>query len=185
LQEVDWSRSQIYAVGLNSLYVNLEKREGKGCVPLDIYAKLLEDVSKRLTAWLGLDGRPVVQRVLSRSEAFSGPLADHGPDLVIGFSPGYRASADTGLGKWQAVEMEQNIDHWSSDHCIDSTAVPGVIFSNSSLEGLSNPSYRDIPRLAIGKAIEQSYTQPPPPPSITDEESQKIIEERMKGLGYL
>jgi hypothetical protein len=112
-------------------------------------------------------------------------MADYGPDLVIGFSPGYRASADTGLGKWQAVEMEQNIDHWGSDHCIDSTAVPGVIFSNRSLAGLSNPSYRDIPHLAIGKAIEQSYTQPPPPPSITDEESQKIIEERMKGLGYL
>jgi predicted AlkP superfamily phosphohydrolase/phosphomutase len=35
LQGVDWSRSQAYAVGLNSVYLNLAGREGQGCVQPD------------------------------------------------------------------------------------------------------------------------------------------------------
>jgi len=32
---VDWSRSQVYAIGLNSLYLNLKEREGQGSVTPD------------------------------------------------------------------------------------------------------------------------------------------------------
>jgi predicted AlkP superfamily phosphohydrolase/phosphomutase len=182
LQAADWSQSQAYAVGLNSLYLNLVDREGKGSVPPDRRGALIDELRHALLQWQGPDGRPVVQAVWSGEEAFSGPYAVHGPDLVVGFSPGYRASAETGLGRWGEESIERNDDHWGADHCIDSDAVPGVLFTNQDISGVPHPSYRDIPRLTIGTDLGPSDTAPPPP--FTDEE-QEIVEERLRSLGYL
>ncbi|MDH5606636.1 MAG: hypothetical protein OEY93_07095, partial [Anaerolineae bacterium] len=129
----------------------------------------------------GPDGKNVVSRVLSGSEAFSGPLVEHAPDLVLGYAPGYRASAETGLGKWGADTFEENRDHWNSDHCIDPNEVQGVIFSNRSLEDWPSLSYEDIPPLAVGVDLEIRETSGP---SYTDEDKE-TVEERLKGLGYL
>lgn len=184
LDMVDWAHSGAYAVGLNSVYINQEKREGQGSIPAELASTLAEQIRARLLAWTGPDGRPVVQRALLNAEAFSGPLSAYGPDLVIGYTPGYRASPETGLGQWKHALLEPNHDHWGADHCIDSQAVPGVLFCSQGLQGLSQPSYRDIPQLAIGKALAQQGGKPPAPPT-SGGEDKAILEERLKSLGYL
>ncbi|MEW5870864.1 MAG: alkaline phosphatase family protein [Chloroflexota bacterium] len=184
LDDVDWSRSQAYAVGLNSLYLNLAGREGQGSVPAEQAPGLVDPIRQALLDWRGPDGRPVVQRALRREEAFSGPLSAYGPDILLGYSPGYRASSETGLGRWAETTIEANHDHWGADHCIDSQAVPGVIFGSQGLHGLSAPSFRHIPALATGKELEQGSTAPPPPGALSGEDK-KVLEERLKGLGYL
>ena len=184
LEQVDWSRSQAYAVGLNSLYINQAGREGQGSVPVSEAGQLVEKLRQELLEWRGPDGKPVVQRALRRDEAFSGPLASYGPDLLVGYTPGYRASSETGLGQWKAEDVEENHDHWGADHCIDSQSVPGVLFCNQGLGGVSKPSFRDIPLLAIGRQI-QHKDAPPPPPGTAGGESKEAIEERLKSLGYL
>ena len=126
----------------------------------------------------------MLQRVLLKHEAFQGPLTPYGPDLVLGYAPGYRASSETGLGQWGAEIISPNQDHWGADHCVDSLSVPGVIFSNLGLHGIEKPSYLDIPMLTIGKALKQSQSAPPPP-SIAAGEDQEKLEERLKSLGYL
>lgn len=184
LEKVDWSHSQAYAVGLNSLYLNLANRESQGIITAEQAPGLLSALKEQLESWKGPDGRPVVQRVLLGQEAFTGPLVERGPDLVIGYSPGYRASAETGLGKWKEIAIEENHDHWGADHCVDSQCVPGVLFSNSSLQGLSTPSFRDIPELILGKTLDQTHHEPPHSPSPPEEE-RGALEERLKSLGYL
>jgi predicted AlkP superfamily phosphohydrolase/phosphomutase len=184
LGDVDWPQSQAYAVGLNSLYVNLENREGQGMVSVGEVLPLLDRLQSALKDWRGPDGRHVVRRALLREQAFSGPLKTYGPDILIGYNPGYRASAETGLGKWKEALIEPNSDHWGADHCIDSQAVPGIIFSNQEFGDFTKPSYRDIPMLAIGKELEQPQTQAPPPSS-SGGEDQEILEKRLKDLGYL
>jgi predicted AlkP superfamily phosphohydrolase/phosphomutase len=182
LQDANWSQSQAYAVGLNSIYVNLEGREGQGYVPLSQHAALISELRDKLLRWQGPDGRPVLQRAQPQSEAFAGPLAEYGPDLVIGYSRGYRASSDTGLGKWEQDSIEPNHDHWGADHCMDAEVVPGVLFCSQGLHDFPNPSYRDVPALTIGAEPDPSRSAPPP--SLGDED-QEIIEERLRGLGYL
>lgn len=184
LQDIDWSRSQAYAVGLNSLYLNLQGREGQGSLPPEAIELALEKIKSELLAWQGPDGATVLQRVLLKHEAFQGPLTPYGPDLVLGYAPGYRASSETGLGKWEAETIRVNTDHWGADHCIDSLSVPGVIFSNLGLHGIEKPSFTDIPMLTLGKDLKQSQSAPPPP-SIALGEDQEKIEERLKSLGYL
>lgn len=185
LDQVDWSRTQAYAVGLNSLYLNQQHREGKGIVSEDQASNLFESLRRDLLTWRGPDDRPVVQRVLTNKEAYTGPLAPYGPDMIIGYTSGYRASPDTGLGRWKAPAIEPNAAHWGADHCIDSQAVPGVLFCSHGLGGLTQPTFRDIPALAIGRTVKQTHMTPPQPPSSSGVESQEAIEERLKSLGYL
>ena len=178
---IDWSKSQAYALGLNSLYLNLSGREGRGIVQKESIEPLLAQLKDELLSWTGPDGRQVVQSVRYRHEAFSGPLVEHSPDLVIGYAPGYRASGETGVGAWKMDAVEPNHDHWGADHCIDSESVPGVLFSNKGLDAYPNPSFRDIPMITIGEEIQGSR---PVKPTLSDED-QKTLEERLKGLGYL
>jgi len=98
LKEVDWSKSKVYAVGLNSIYLNLQGREGQGIVSPDQKGEVVEAIRQALSQWVGPDGNRVIQKVYTQEEAFHGSLAEYGPDLVIGYAPGYRASAETGLG---------------------------------------------------------------------------------------
>jgi predicted AlkP superfamily phosphohydrolase/phosphomutase len=183
LRSVEWPQTQAYAVGLNSLYVNVRGRESQGCVAADERDAVSEQIRARLLELKGPDGRQVVQQVSLQKEAFEGPLSAYGPDLLVGYAPGYRASADTGLGNWKNTLFEENSDHWGADHCIAPEAVPGVLFCSQGLSNFPHPSYRDIPALTIGKNVESSGTIKPPPTS--GNEDQKIVEERLKSLGYL
>jgi predicted AlkP superfamily phosphohydrolase/phosphomutase len=182
LQNADWSQSQAYAIGLNSMYLNLQGREGQGCVPAEDRAELAGRIRSGLLAWRGPDGLPVVQDAWLQGDVFQGPLTEHGPDVVVGYSPGYRASQDTGLGKWKDVAVERNLDRWGADHCMDPAAVPGVLFCNQGLRGFPRPSYRDFPFLAIGEAPDERGTYAPA--GLTEEDSE-TVEERLRGLGYL
>jgi predicted AlkP superfamily phosphohydrolase/phosphomutase len=182
LKDVNWAQTRAYALGLNSVYLNIANREGQGTVmPQEIEA-LLDELKQRLLNWKTDDGSQIISRVLLKHEAFTGPYARFGPDLVMGYAPGFRASSETGLGKSATVSLEPNHDHWGADHCIDSTKVPGVLFANRDLRDMPGLSFRDIPFLALGKHLDQSYIKPP---SQIGAQGQKDLEERLKGLGYL
>jgi hypothetical protein len=182
LRDVNWQKTRAYAIGLNSLYLNVAGREGKGIVEAASLEPLLEEIKTKLLAWKDAKGQPVISRVSLKHEVFHGPYNRLGPDLVIGYAAGFRASSETGLGKFSAPTLEPNTGHWGADHCIDPALVPGVIFANRDLRNMPGLSFRDIPYLAIGKHLDQSYIKPP---SQAGGQGQKDIEERLKGLGYL
>jgi hypothetical protein len=180
--QVDWNQSKAYAVGLNSIYLNIRDREGQGIVTPENKDGVIQDLRRDLGKWSGPDGQTIIQNAPVQEEAFQGPFTPYGPDLIIGYRPGYRASSETGLGQWGDQEIEPNRDHWGADHCFDADSVPGVLFTNWGLEDLPNPSYTDIPMLAIHKTIAPDDRIAPP--TVSDED-QEAIEERLKGLGYL
>ena len=182
LSGVDWNKTRAYAVGLNSIYLNIVGREGQGIVSANEVETLLGELQSRLLDWQDADSHPIVQKIRLKHETYSGPYTRFGPDLVVGYAPGYRASAETGLGKVPDFSLEPNTDHWGADHCMDSDVVPGVIFANRDLREFGGISFRDIPFLAIGKHLDPSHLKPP---SQAVGEGQKDLEERLKGLGYL
>lgn len=182
LSSADWSKTVAYAVGLNSIYLNITGREGQGSVSAERVENLLVDIKSKLLDWRDADQTPVIQKIRLKHETYSGPYTRFGPDLVVGYAAGYRASAETGLGKVPAVTLEPNTDHWGADHCVDSDVVPGVIFANRDLRDFGAISFRDIPFLAIGKHLDGSNIKPP---SQVTGQGQKDLEERLKGLGYL
>lgn len=186
LRDVNWSQSKAYAVGLNGLYVNLEGREGEGSVPKAGYDPLIEHLCSELEAWTGPDGRRVVRRAQRGQNTFEGSLTAHGPDIVVGYAAGYRASSETGMGKWKAEAMEANRDHWGSDHCVDDALVPGVLFCSAGLDDLPHPTYADVPALVLGTPLDQKGPAQAVVADIEqDEAEQDAVEERLKSLGYL
>jgi predicted AlkP superfamily phosphohydrolase/phosphomutase len=182
LSGVDWDRTVAYAVGLNSIYLNITGREGQGIVSAENVENLLGEIKSKLLDWKDASQTRIIQKMRLKHETYSGPYTRFGPDLVVGYAPGYRASAETGLGKVPAISLEENNDHWGADHCMDADIVPGVIFANRDLRDFGSISFRDIPFLAIGKHLEGSNIQPP---SQTLGHGQKDLEDRLKGLGYL
>jgi predicted AlkP superfamily phosphohydrolase/phosphomutase len=182
LSDVDWHQTRAYAVGLNGLYLNVAGREGQGVVGAEEIENLLAEIRGKLLDWKGPDGKPVIWRGRLKHEIYNGAYTRLGPDLVVGYASGYRASSETGLGKIPQALIEPNHDHWGADHCVDSDIVPGVIFANRELQSFGGISFRDIPFLAIGKHLDQSHIKPP---SQIGGHGQKDLEERLKGLGYL
>jgi hypothetical protein len=89
-------------------------------------------------------GEQVIKGVYKASEIYHGPYAEKGPDLVVGYARGYRASFETALGKFPVGPIiEDNTGKWSGDHCIDPREVPGVLVANRPLQ-VSDPNLRDI-----------------------------------------
>jgi hypothetical protein len=164
------------------VYLNIEGREGQGVVAASEIEALLVEIQQKLMNWKSPNGESVTQRVRLKHEIYSGSYTRLGPDLIVGYAPGYRASPETGLGKVPQSLVETNHDHWGADHCVHADVVPGVLFANRDLQNFGGVSFRDIPFLAIGKHLDQSHIKPP---SQISGHSQKDLEERLKGLGYL
>lgn len=184
LTQVDWSQTRAYALGLSSIYVNLAEREREGIVALPDKISLMNELMGRLMEWDDPDGKKVISNVWLGEEAFHGPLVEHGPDLVIGFNSGFRASPQTGLGGWEDRALEPNHDHWGADHCIDPALVPGVLMTNLDLGEKFAATFRDLPELIVGEAVDEFRPSSGEGADFVDED-EKILEDRLKDLGYL
>jgi predicted AlkP superfamily phosphohydrolase/phosphomutase len=97
---VDWDQTRAYALGLNGLYVNQRGRETGGIVaPGAESERLLGEISARLMKWTdGIAGKRVVQRLYRPGSTYRGKNVKNAPDLLVGYSRGYRASWQTVLG---------------------------------------------------------------------------------------
>jgi predicted AlkP superfamily phosphohydrolase/phosphomutase len=132
---VDWSRSRAYGLGLNALYLNLKGRERDGIVEPADRQELLQEITRGLLAVRDPEnGQPVITHVYRREEVYHGPHVEQAPDLLIGYNWGYRAGWKTSLGEFSASVLEDNTEAWSGDHCIDSVLVPGVLLSNRKIQ---------------------------------------------------
>jgi len=142
---VDWTQTRAYGLGLNGLYLNLRGREGGGIVEPGTQADLLmaELRTKLLAVQDPASKQQVITRVDLASEAYQGPYARSGPDMLVGYNRGYRAGWQTILGSFPPEELEDNSNPWSGDHCMDYKLVPGVLLSNRKIVA-STPALTDI-----------------------------------------
>jgi len=130
--DIDWKRTKAYALGLNGVYINRRGREAGGIVDAaeaEAIKTHIRDALPRLTD----RGAQVVKEVYDAAAIYQGAAVANAPDLVIGYTRGYRASWQTALGGAPAALVEDNRAKWSGDHCIDPTLVPGILFTSFPL----------------------------------------------------
>ncbi len=149
LEDVDWFKTRVYALGFNSIYLNIKGREGKGIVEPHEADALCLELIKRLTEWIE-DGKSIIKQVYKGKDIYPNiQSADTVPELVIGYHKGYRASKQTVLGEAPAGGLiEDNLEHWCGDHCCDPSFVPGVLFGANL-----NKSNIDLPDMMSGQDI--------------------------------
>ena len=73
----------------------------------------------------------------------TGPYRDNGPDLIVGYNRGYRASWEGAVGKLTDSVIYDNTKSWSGDHCVDPRLVPGVLFSSHRIAS-EDPGIMDL-----------------------------------------
>jgi len=146
LQDVDWSKTKAYALGVGSLYVNLQGREGKGIVkPGAEYDALIKDISDRMTTLVDpKSGKPAVSKVYASKDTWKGDRMSDSQDMQIGMASGYRVSSATPLGGAPEGLFEENMKKWSGDHATTDTAVTeGILLSNLKIDD-ADPAIGDL-----------------------------------------
>ncbi len=122
-------RTKAYALGLNGLYL-LDKR-----VEQEVRQQLLD-----------LRDPANGQRMIASVTA-TNPSPENrsiAPDLIVGYSAGYRASWQTAMGEAPAGLVVDNDDAWIADHCIDPKEVPAVLFTTRAIRAKA-PKLKDLP----------------------------------------
>ena len=144
LTHVDWAHTQAYAIGLNSLYLNLAGREKYGIVPPAMKDQVAEKIVARLEALKDpLNGSQVVYKVYRSDQVYHGSATHLAPDMIVGWERGYRTSWETALGEIPTTLIEDNDDQWRADHCIAPELVPAVFLSNRKIK-IDHPWLGDV-----------------------------------------
>jgi len=144
-ENVDWQGTKAYALGLNSLYLNLVGRESEGVVAWGPEKdKLIKEISQKLLEVKDPEtGNPIIKRVYRAEEVYSGYDVRTTPDLIVGYDRGYRASWETALGKVPKELLGENRKKWSGDHCMAAELVPGLVLSNKKITS-AHPALIDM-----------------------------------------
>jgi predicted AlkP superfamily phosphohydrolase/phosphomutase len=150
-ENVDWSRTRAYAMGLGQIYFNMRGRESQGIVsPGAEAARLGEEMRARLLAFTDPeDGARIVRAVYRRDDVYAGEFLGNASELQVGMEEGYRVSWQTTLGGAPPGVVYPNMKKWSGDHGgYDFATTAGVLLSNRPVSAAA-PSIVDIAPTAL------------------------------------
>jgi predicted AlkP superfamily phosphohydrolase/phosphomutase len=152
-ENVDWSHTRAYAMGLGEMYINVKGRESQGIVnPGPAYDALKSELKSRLVTMTDMETMEhPVRRVLAREEIYRQFDPNMIPDLFVTNNDGYRVSWQTSLGGIPKNLIEPNKQVWSGDHCsVDPEIVKGIFFYNRKLGTDRAPYIADVYPTVLG-----------------------------------
>ncbi len=144
-QNVDWSKTKAYAIGLAGIYLNIKGREKQGIVRDGEEASALrKELVDKLGGLKDSEWNKIaITSVYDSRTIYNGAYIDQAPDLIVGYNEGYRISWGAAIGQTTDTVFEDNTKNWSGDHGIDPKLVPGVLFSNQVIRA-TNPNIADM-----------------------------------------
>jgi predicted AlkP superfamily phosphohydrolase/phosphomutase len=145
-ENVDWSRTRAYAMGLGQIYFNLRGRESQGIVSPGAESKALADelAAKLLTITDPDDGARIIRAVYKRDDIYTGDYLANAAELQVGMEDGYRVSWQTTLGGSPQGIVYPNMKKWSGDHGgYDYATTAGVLITNQRIL-TDQPTIMDI-----------------------------------------
>ena len=136
LNEVNWSQTRAYAIGLAGIFINEDGREAQGIVkPGAEKRQLVKEIAAKLTGIRDPQSDTIaVHEAMPRENVYTGPYTEAAPDIIVGYTHGYRVSWDAAVGKTSPEVFCDNKKAWSGDHCIHPDLVPGVLFTSMKLD---------------------------------------------------
>ncbi|MFH1220014.1 MAG: alkaline phosphatase family protein [Candidatus Eisenbacteria bacterium] len=142
---VDWSRTRAYALGINGLYINQLGREKNGIVaPGPEKDVLLDELAAKLEAVIDpKTGEQVIVKAYKAGDYYTGECVNEAPDMIVGYNAGYRGSWETALGKITRTLLTDNAKKWSGDHCMAKEVIPGILFTSKPM-GSARPALYDL-----------------------------------------
>ncbi len=135
-ENVDWTHTQAYAMGLGQIYINLKGRERHGIVEPGEESKRLQDeiIHQLLAMTDPKTGARMVDAVYKADDVYSGEFMKNAAELQVGFAEGYRVSWQSSLGGSPPGLVYPNMKKWSGDHgSFDYKTTPGTLISSRPL----------------------------------------------------
>jgi len=136
-ENVDWSRTKAYAMGLGQIYVNLRGRERQGIVSPE-ESKNVQDalVGRLLTMTDPKTGAKMVDAVYKSDDVYKGEFVKNASELQVGLADGYRVSWQSTLGGSPPGLVYPNMKKWSGDHgSYDYKQTSGTLISSRPIGG--------------------------------------------------
>ncbi|MBM4369060.1 MAG: alkaline phosphatase family protein [Deltaproteobacteria bacterium] len=205
--EIDWEHTQAFCHGTNAIRINLRGREKHGSVDPAEFDEVVDRLKRRLEALTDPEGNRVISRVRRREELYKGPHVDLAADLLIAdhddsvwfyysegevptdvFEPSGWAS---GNHKPDGLFCAWGPDIRAGEHR-DGTSINDITPTILALMDVHLPDdidgevLRDVVR--PGRALRPRWTEAEAYVSAareSDAETDRQIEERLRGLGYL
>ena len=201
---IDWSRTAAYTeAGRHVININLAGRNQHGTIAPEGYRQVCDEIISRLGEWVDASGTPVVERVVRRDEVYRGEYASRASDLYIYWNRAAR------MGE-PPREVKARGFWWSGDHrpegiliCkgksirhtgeLRAPVVYDLVPTILHLAGLAVPSGLDgrVLEEVIAKERRSTVRYDSAGDSgakeagkLTEEE-EKLIEEKLRALGYL
>lgn len=143
--DIDFEKTAAYGIGFNGLYINQEGREWYGFISPGKRLDLVERISRELEAIVDPEtGIRPVAKVYRREEVYQGDLTFEMPDLLVGYTPGFRSSSDSVIGGTGKVILDVNPWAWSGDHSMAKDLIPGTLASSVAIRR-REPNIVDLP----------------------------------------
>lgn len=205
---IDWSQTQAFCHGTNSIRINLEGREPQGSVAAEEYEEVVQRLKAALLAMKDDDGINVITDVQTRDELYQGPetarasdlfIADHDHAVWFYYSEGEMPDTLFEESGWASGNHKPNgifLGHgpsFSKGKWVDKPNIIDITPTLLTLLGLPIPD--DVDGRVLKETFEKGFR-----PEILWTEAQKFkarqgagfsaaeraeIEERLRGLGYL
>ena len=199
--DVDWSRTRAYATLDGGIRVNLRGREPHGTVSAVEAGALAREIRDRLAELRYPNGEPLFEGVRLAGEAFHGPFADRGPDLVL--PPRSDAYAGPVAGHKYLVDRHRN----SGEHArygvfvawgegiasgaeVDGARLMDV--APTVLASLGEPPTVEMDGRVLGEVFVEGLELAPHGSSAKEsfetglsDDEEALVEERLRGLGYI
>lgn len=84
---IDLKKTRVFATGAydGQIFINVKTNDGKGCVGVEEYDSLVDEVGLKLKEIKGDDGKELDTRIFKKKEYFVGKYSDVAPDIVVYF----------------------------------------------------------------------------------------------------
>ncbi|MFY9555215.1 MAG: alkaline phosphatase family protein [Blastocatellia bacterium] len=200
---IDWTRTRVYTeAGRHVININLAGRNQNGIVPLHNYRAVCDEVIAELLNWKDEQGLSVVERVAFRDDSYRGPYTERASDLYIYWNRDARIPEPP-------PEVKARGFWWTGDHRPEGILIckgegirqtrelkSAIVYDFAPtllhLAGLPVPEGLD------GRVMEEILMEGRLPVRLTAVKSQakgeaerltteeeKVIEDKLRGLGYL
>jgi predicted AlkP superfamily phosphohydrolase/phosphomutase len=203
---IDWTATTAYTEpGRHVININLAGRNSAGAVAVEDYEKACDRITRDLGKWTDARGTRVVERVARRDEVYAGPFTGRASDLYVYWNPA------ASLGDPPA-EVRARGFWWSGDHRPEGVLIsrgPGIRRGASLdaarvydlvptlMRGAKLPLPVGLDGLVLDALFTEEFLERNPAKldsgsqavaadaSNLSEAEERLIEEKLRGLGYL
>jgi predicted AlkP superfamily phosphohydrolase/phosphomutase len=181
---IDWQHTRAYTSVVSTgegVSVNLAGREPEGTVRRGDYERVRDELAEALLEFTDPEtGKRPLGSVRRKEEALSGPYLDRAPDLLLEAAPLYSLT--------HARRLVEEADWLSGDHRPEGVYAmkgPGIEPGTGPDVSLADFAGQIAEAVELEPDPEWSRAPAAEAVGVLSDEEERLVEERLRGLGYL